>query len=102
MKVFISQPMRGKTDEQIRKERNKVIANIEYVYRDGVEILDSVFDLEEGTGGLVYLGKSIELMDEADLVYFMEGWDEARGCVIEHETAVRYGIKRIYEGRLTI
>ena len=54
MKVFISQPMRGKTDEQIRKERNKVIANLEYVYRDGVEILDSVFDLEEGTGGLVY------------------------------------------------
>ena len=39
-----------------------------------------------------YLGKSIQLLSQADIVYFGEGWDEASGCRIEHEIAKVYGI----------
>jgi len=39
-------------------------------------------------------GKKIKL-STADVAYFAEGWDEARGCKIEHECAVEYGINRI-------
>lgn len=102
MKVFISQPMRGKTDEQIRKERNKVVTKLKRYYGDDAEILDTIFNLDEGAHPLVYLGKSIEVLSEADLIYFMEDWDIARGCVIEHEVACRYGIKRIFEGGMMI
>lgn len=96
MKVFISQPMGGKTDEQIKRDRDRAVGFLECIYKEKLVILDSIFDLDEGTHPLVYLGKSLELMADADLVFFMEGWDESRGCVIEHEAAVRYGIQRRY------
>ena len=96
MKIFLSQPMNGKTDEQIRIERDNAKEYLKYLFRESIEIIDSVFDLDEGTHPLVYLGKSIEKMAEADIVCFMKGWDESRGCIIEHDAAVRYGIKRLF------
>ena len=96
MKVFISQPMNGKTDEQIREERRIVEIRLHRKLNEKFEILDTVFDLDEGTHPLVYLGKSIEKMAEADIVCFMEGWDKSRGCLVEYATAVNYGLKRYY------
>ena len=96
MKIFLSQPMNGKTDEQIRTERKNIEVYLRYLFKEDIEIIDSVFDLDEGTHPLVYLGKCIELMADADIACFMKGWDESRGCIIEHEAAVRYGIKRLF------
>ena len=96
MKVFLSQPMNGKTDEQIREERRIVEIRLHRKLNEKFEILDTVFDLDEGTHPLVYLGKSIEKMAEADIVCFMEGWDKSRGCLVEYATAVNYGLKRYY------
>ena len=96
MKIFLSQPMNGKTDEQIRIERDNAKEYLKYLFRESIEIIDSVFDLDEGTHPLVYLGKSIELMADADIVCFMEGWDKSRGCLVEYATAVNYGLKRYY------
>ena len=42
-----------------------------------------------------FLAKSIALLATADIVYFDEGWERARGCRIEHECAVAYEIDRI-------
>ena len=92
MKIFISQPMNGKTEEQIRREREEVILKLNRRYNGNVEILDTIFDLDENTHPLVYLGKSIEILAQADLAYFMKNWDESRGCVVEHLCAARYGI----------
>ena len=97
MKIFLSQPMSGKTDKQIRLERDNAKVYLKYLfYGEDIELIDTVFDLDEGTHPLVYLGKSIEKMAEADIVCFMKGWDESRGCIIEHEAAVKYGIKRLF------
>ena len=93
MKIFISQPMNGKTDEQIKMERDKVALKLLQQYGENIEILDTIFDLGEYTHPLVYLGKSIEVLSQADLAYFMEGWDKARGCIAEYFCATRYGIK---------
>lgn len=41
------------------------------------------------------LGKSIELLSTADLVYFAKGWETARSCIIEHSCAVAYMVKTI-------
>ena len=92
MKVFISQPMRDKTDEQIRTEREEVVKKIKALYKNhDVEILDTVFDdsneinLEsQSSRSMYYLGKSIEFMRYADLVYFMKNWKDYRGCRVEH------------------
>ena len=98
MKIFISQPMFGKTDEQIRQEREELIKQIE---EDGNEYLDSIVadGLEEVNNdsiGLFYLGKSLEIMSKADEIWFMNGWDKSRGCKIEYQVAKDYN-KKIVE-----
>ena len=93
-KLFISQPMRGKTDEEIRAEREKAISLAKSYTGDEVEVIGSFFNDFNGTP-LEFLAKSIALLATADIVYFAEGWERARGCRIEHECAVAYEIDRI-------
>ena len=90
MKIFISQPMVDKTDEQIELERQQVEQRLRDKYGD-IEILDSLFEFEAHP--LVYLAKSLEVLAQADLAYFVKGWDKYRGCTMEHECAIKYGIK---------
>ena len=86
MKIMISQPMRGKTNKQIREE--KLVKRLQ---EEGHEVIDTVLDISENKSPIYYLSKSIELLDKADGVVFMKGWQEARGCRIEHQVAVDYG-----------
>jgi hypothetical protein len=96
-KLFISQPMRGLTDEEILKAREEIKAKAENVIGEPVEVIQSFFEDFKPTGNIpvAYLGKSISLLAEADVAYFGDGWKEARGCKIEHEVAKEYGIDRI-------
>ena len=95
-KVFISQPMKDKTNEEIEKERKEIIEKVEN-YFCKVEIIDSFFKgAPHDAKPLWFLGKSLELLSNADVIVFGRGWEDARGCVIEHECAVRYGIKIAY------
>lgn len=97
-KIFISQPMNGKTDEEIKKEREKAIEYVERLLGEKVEVIDSFFEKAPiGAKPLWFLGKSIELLSNADVVYFAKGWKEARGCRIEHQCAVEYDMDRIEE-----
>lgn len=94
MKVMISQPMRGKTNEQIKKEREAIVREIELA---GDEVLETIFDnFDENASPISYLAKSIEFLDKADKILFMKGWEQARGCTIEHQVAVKYGKEIIY------
>ena len=92
-KLFISQPMRDKTDEEIKEERAKIIKAV--VDRFGkVEVIDSFFEsAPHNARPLWFLGKSLELLSEADIAYFADGWKDYRGCKLEHECAVQYGIE---------
>lgn len=92
-KLFISQPMRGKTDEEIKTERAKAIQIAEEIVGEPVEVIDSFFEKAPANAKpLWFLGKSLELLSDADISYFAPGWKEARGCKIEHTCAVQYGI----------
>lgn len=44
MKIFISQPMMGKSDEPIAAERELIIERVRSMYGNDVEILDSLFN----------------------------------------------------------
>lgn len=95
-KLFISQPMRGKSDEQILVEREKAIKIAKEKLGEEVEVIDSFFEAAPvDAKPLWYLGESLKLLAEADVAYFAEGWEHARGCKIEHTCAVEYGIDRI-------
>ena len=97
-KLFISQPMNGKTDEEIKAVREAIVADVSKLVNDDVEIIDSFFEnAPHDARPLWFLGKSLELLSTADCAYFAEGWEKARGCKIEHECAVQYGIDIVGE-----
>lgn len=92
-KLFISQPMRGKSDEQIKKEREEAIKKASEILNEEILVIDSFFEKAPvDAKPLWFLGKSLELLADADCVYFAPGWEDARGCRIEHECAKEYGI----------
>ena len=63
---------------------------------EDVEVIDSFFQSAPvDAKPLWFLGKSLELLSTADIAYFADGWENARGCKIEHECAIQYGIKII-------
>jgi hypothetical protein len=95
MKIFISQPMKDLSEEEIRHNREKAIKKIKNLYGEDAEIIDSHIK-GEGTP-LWHLGKSIELLSTADVAYFASGWNKARGCRIEYMCANNYGIGAYFE-----
>ena len=95
-KLFISQPMSGKADEEILAERKVAIKAAEGVLRERVGVMDAFFQSAPvGAKPLWFIGKSLEFLSDADIAYFAKDWQKARGCKIEHECAVEYGIWRI-------
>ena len=97
-KLFISQPMKGKTDEEILAVREKAIKAAEKLIGEPVEVIDSFFrSAPVDAKPLWFLGKSLELLSTADVAYFAPGWTDFRGCKIEHTCAVEYNIDRIEE-----
>ena len=103
IKVFISQPMNGKTDETILKDREKAVEKVREALGPDkeIEVLDSFirgYDPEKDgvkAPGLAYLAMSLALLANADIAYFAPGWSTARGCIIERKCADEYRIRSI-------
>lgn len=104
-KAMLSQPMAGKTQEEIVATREKAIAALK---AQGYEIVNTLFTDEwyskesMAARGVVqiplcFLSKSLENMSLCHAAYFCKGWENARGCRIEHEAAKAYGLEIIYE-----
>lgn len=92
-KLFISQPMNGKTNEEILAVRERAIESVKRNFGEPVEVIDSFFkDAPHEAKPLWFLGKSLELLATADVAYFAKGWEQARGCRIENQCALEYGI----------
>ena len=96
MKIMISQPMKGKTNEQIREERADLAKRLQ---EEGHEVIDTVFEEAPADEDIaIYmLSQSIRYIGKVDAVHFMKGWEKARGCKIEHEVAVEYGKQVFYD-----
>ena len=95
-RLFISQPMRDKTDEEILAERKKAVRVVKEMLGEDVEVIDSFFqEAPHNAKPLWYLAKSLELLDTADVAFFCNGWEKYRGCRIEHTCANEYGIRII-------
>ena len=79
IKLFISQPMSGRTDAEIIDERNDAIASVmERFPGEEIDVIDSFFkDAPHDAHPLWFLGESIKLLGEADVAYFCKGWEDA-------------------------
>lgn len=105
LKAMLSQPMAGKTEQEIIEDRDRAIATLE---AKGYQIINTFFTDERYSKEameehgvkqipLYFLAKSLEKMSLCHAVYFCRGWENARGCRIEHEAAKAYGLTIIYE-----
>lgn len=95
-KIFISQPMRGKFPGEIEHERSLAVeAAKKLLGVDDVDVIDSYFEGKNNMpkGPLKCLGHSLIMLADADVAVFTPRWNEARGCIIEHEAALAYGIR---------
>jgi hypothetical protein len=103
--AMLSQPMNGVTDEQIIATREKAVKALE---EKGYEVVNTLFTdewysdekmTERGVVNipLCFIAKSLENMSLCHTAYFCKGWEETRGCKIEHEVAKAYELDIIYE-----
>ena len=98
-KLFISQPMRDKTNEQIKQEREKAVKIAQELVGEEIDVIDSFFEnAPHDAKPLWFIGKSLELLSTANVAFFVKGWEEYRGCRIEQLAASQYGIPILQEG----
>jgi len=102
-KVFISQPMRNLKEQEILDKRAEAIIEVSAILETPINPVSSYFDIhvdsEVQATSLSALGRSIEYLGIADYAYFVKGWENARGCRIEHACCIEYGIP-IIEGKV--
>ena len=94
-KLFISQPMRGKTTEEIQAERERMIAYAGEVFDEEFEVIDSFYKDYNGSR-VEFLGRSISDLGKADAAIFAPGWERFDGCRCEHSVCESYGIPHIH------
>ena len=89
--------MKSKSTQQVRVEMGKVFEYIKNKLPEA-ELIDSVIEgADVGIAtkgddlGLWYLGKSIQMLSEADIIFFVNNWAEFRGCSVERKVATEYG-----------
>lgn len=104
-KAMLSQPMAGKTEQEIVSARESAVKALEGM---GYEVVNTLFTDEwynsiqmEARGvvqiPLCFLAKSLEAMSLCHTVYFCADWESTRGCRLEHDAAVAYGLEIIHE-----
>jgi hypothetical protein len=106
--AMISQPMAGKTEQEILEEKVKATKELN---KRGYEVVNTYFadewtkkeNLEkEGVKNipLCFLARSLAKMSTCDAVYFCKGWHNARGCKVELEAAKSYGLDIIFADQI--
>ena len=97
IKIMLSNPMKGKTKQEIDTERNEMANLLFDYYGDGnCEIISSVIKDYEQKSDLECLSESIFFMSMADILAMGYNWKDARGCKIEHEIAKAYHVEIVY------
>ena len=108
--IFISQPMTGRSEEEILATRQREIEKIHQRFdADGVEIniIDSYIDdatrkhfkehvSDDINWDIFWLSQSLERLAMADIIWLCDGWEYSNGCNIELECATRYGVGIMY------
>ena len=108
--IFISQPMTGKSEEEILATRQKEIDKIHQLFdADGIEINIIASYIDDATRkhfkehvsddinwDIFWLSQSLERLAMADMIWLCDGWEYSNGCNIELECATRYGISIMY------
>lgn len=98
-KLFISCPMKGRTEENIRKSMEKMHKIAEIMFDQELEVIPSYIEdnpPDTRDQRIWYLGESIKMMADADYYIGVEWPDEFPGCAVENRVADAYNIPRTF------
>ena len=93
--LFISLPMRGKTDEQIKRMINVCHKKAEEIMGEDLFLMPSYEKLLNDYSPVFGLAHAMLYLSDADIVFFAPEWNNAKGCRIEMEVCKSYGIDYI-------
>lgn len=95
-KLFVSVPMKGRTEEEIKASIQKMKRIAEIYEGEELELIDSYIEdnpPKDSKEAVWYLGESLKKLAQADVFMgICESYDW-NGCQIKRETAERYDIK---------
>lgn len=95
-KLFVSMPMKGRTEEEIKASIQKMKKIAEIYEGEELELIDSYIEdnpPKNSKEAVWYLGESIKKLAQADVFIGICECYDWNGCCIERETAEKYGIK---------
>ena len=98
--------MTGKSEEEILATRQKAIDEIhQLASKDGVEINIIASYIDDATRkhfkehvsddinwDIFWLSQSLERLAMADMIWLCDGWEHSKGCNVEVECAIQYGL----------
>lgn len=98
-RVYISLPITGHPMEGVVERIERTKESLRKLGYAPISPLDPVVNNDHSKPYNVLLGNDITALLECDTVLFMDGWENSKGCRLEHAAARIYG-KRImfYEG----
>ena len=97
-KLFISVPMKDRTEEAIRTSMEKMHKIAEATVGEELKVIPSYIEdnpPKDAKEAVWYLGRSIQMMSEADYMVCINDMWEYSGCLTERDVAERYGIRMI-------
>jgi hypothetical protein len=95
-KLFVSVPMRGRTEEEIKASIQKMKKIAEIYEGEELELIDSYIEdnpPKDSKEAVWYLGESLKKLAQADVFIGIDEAYDWNGCYIERDTAQRYGVK---------
>lgn len=95
-KLFVSVPMKGRTEEEIKASIQKMKKIAEIYEGEELELIDSYIEdnpPQNNNQAIWYLGESLKKLSEADVFIGINESYQWSECHIERETVLAYGIK---------
>ena len=94
MKVFLSHKMDGLTRDEVMSIRAKALIYLTSKYGE-IDLIDNYhhYNVPDDAGRLWHLGTSITQIEEADAVYFCDGYTDSNGCQVEKLVCELYNVK---------
>lgn len=96
-KLFVSVPMKGRTEQEIRESIEKMKKIAEIYEGEELELIDSYIEHnppQNSNQAVWYLGESLKKLSEADVFIGIDDCYEWNGCEVEYRVATEYGIKQ--------
>lgn len=101
--AVISQPMKNVDPDKVKLQREKAETAVRAA---GYEPIDTVYEADFEypvdsdsivNPALWHMGLALMRLSKAHVIYMCDGWNATRGCLLEHQAAIAFGVDIMYE-----